>query len=385
MSSSQSKKDIYPIVFRADASHRLGMGHLMRVKAIAESLPVLVSPILVMRDSPERKKVIRPLLKAGWKVHLLSYGRSDEEDALFTAQIAAFYGATVLITDLCYEEMIAQKKGRLLRYHACLRKFGAPFTVSIEDSRIKKFSSNAVIVWNSIEDRQTIEKQAHVPCAIFKGLRYFLCHKRITDVGKKKRIIKKNGRRVLVSMGGSDPFGITPIVVKALALLPGKSFEAKIILGAGMNHEHKKKILQIARKKGSIKLLSFSGSIEKELLWADVAIVGTGITKVEAAVIGTPTLVIPHAELREISGGKGVSKPLKDFLLLKSAICFEKPIGAEAQIAQTVIDLLRDYPLRKSLSCAGKAAVDGKGIKRIYEEILKNRFILGKENLHGME
>lgn len=364
-------------MFRADASNRLGMGHLARARAIAESLPILVSPVLVIRDSLEREKVIGPLLKAGWKVHLLPCKSSDEEDALVTVQIAALYCAAIIVTDLCYEEMIAEK-GRLSRYHARLRKLGAPFVVSIEDSRTKKFSSDAVVVWNSVENKQTIQKQAHGTCAIFEGPRYFLCHKRIADVGKKKRIIKKRGRRVLVSMGGSDPFGITPIVMKALALLPEKSFEAKIILGAGMSRGHEKEIRQTVGKKANIELLSFSNSIEKELLWADIAIVGAGITKVEAAVIGTPTLVIPHAELREISGGEGISKPMKDFLLLKSAICFEKPIGAEAKIAQAVIRLLDDYMLRKSLSVAGKMAVDGRGIERMYKEVLKNRLTLGK-------
>lgn len=370
-------KNAHPIVFRADASNRLGMGHLVRARAIAESLPVLVRPILVMRDSLKKEKVIGPLLKAGWKVHLLSCDSNDEEDALFTAEIVARYRAKVLVTDLCYEEMIA-KKERLSRYHARLQKLGVPFVMSIEDSRTKKFSSDAVVVWNSIENKQTAQKQAHGTCAIFEGLRYFLCHKRIADAGEKKRIIKKKGWRILVSMGGSDPFGITPIVVKELALLPEKSFEARVILGTGMSRGHEKKIRQIAGRKKNIKLLSFSDSIEKQLLWADIAIVGAGITKIEAAIIGTPALVIPHSELREISGDGSISKPMKDFLVLKSALCFGSPIGAESEIAQMIIQMLNDFTLRKSLSRAGKAAVDGRGMKRIYNQVLK-RAITKKE------
>jgi spore coat polysaccharide biosynthesis predicted glycosyltransferase SpsG len=102
-------------------------------------------------------------------------------------------------------------------------------------------------------------------------------------------------------------------------------------------------------------------------LWADLSITGEGFVKYEAAITGTPNLMISQFDHDSL--------PIQSFLKIGSA----KYLGpgenlSEHDIAAAIDTLLNDFEARSALSKAGKKALDGRGIERIFNEILKNIF-----------
>ena len=353
----------HTVIFRADASQKLGMGHMIRCLSFVECLPLPVAPHFIMRDIPEREEVTAPLSNKGWPIRYLPSEIDDRADAAETARLAQEVRARLLVTDLCHRETLGDPL-RLVNYHRDLKTFGAPFVLSIEDCRINAFASDAAVIWNS-RNKNELSKAALNGCRVMVGLRYFICHPQFTAAGGHKRTIGDKASRVLVSIGGSDPKGITAKVARALALLKPGSIDAKILLGKAAAPDLRYEMETLCASTSGLKFLSFTDSMAELLSWADLAIVGEGLIKYEAAIMGTPSLMISQFDHDSI--------PIREFLkiscshYLGSGDELSKP-----DIADAVKMILADHTKRVALSRAGMAALDGRGMERIYKEVLKD-------------
>lgn len=352
------------IVFRADASNAIGLGHLMRCWSFAESLPISIIPHLVIRESADIKQIRDFLVSKRWNICTLPPNMDWDNDARYTALFARTVRASVIVTDLGTQDSLKNPL-KLAEYHTALKKYGDAFVLSIEDTRTKVFSSDAAFIYNSIGKKDT-KREALNECAILEDIKYFICHPRIAEAGSKKKTIRRKASRIAVSISGSDPLGITPKVAEALAMFPPDFISAKIVAGSAMKETDRDLIKQAVKGKKNIKIVGFTDEFYRLLLWADIAVLGDGLTKFEAAVIGTPMLMITQF-------CDDTEPVIKDFLALRSA-CY---IGQGTKLSPKEIflemqKLLNDYDTRLSLSQTGKKLLDGRGVERIYNEVLKN-------------
>ncbi|MBI2045816.1 MAG: hypothetical protein HYT28_00090 [Parcubacteria group bacterium] len=352
------------IVFRADASNAVGLGHIMRCWAFAEGLPVPIIPHLVIRESADVKQMTDFLVSKRWDINVLSPKMTWENDAKHTARFAYALHAPVIVTDLCTQDAFQKPLG-LSRYHIALKKHGDAFVLSIEDARTNVFSSDAAFIYNSIAKKDA-KREALNGCAILEDMKYFICHPRIAEAGNKKKTIRKKASRVAVSISGSDPLGITSKVARALTMFPDDTVSAKIVAGSAMKETDRNLIKRAVKSKKNIDVVGFTDEFYRLLSWADVAILGDGLTKFEAAIIGTPTLMITQF-------CDGTEPVIKDFLSLGSV----RYIGQGTKLSSKEIfleieNILNDYDARLSMSQAGKKSLDGRGAERIYHEVLKN-------------
>jgi spore coat polysaccharide biosynthesis predicted glycosyltransferase SpsG len=354
---------IRAVIFRAEASKNLGLGHMFRCLSFVESLLLPVDPHFVIRDVSELNKVTEPLLTKGWTIHQLPSEIDDRADAAETAHLAQKVQAALLVTDLCHREVIRDPM-RLVNYHRALRTSGVPFVLSIEDCRMAAFASDAAVIWNSHNENE-LSKAALNGCQVMAGLRYFICHPQFTAAGGDKRAIREKARRVLVSIGGSDPKGLTAKVARALALFKHGTVDAKILLGKAAAPGLQCDIEMLCTSISGLEFLNFTDSMAELLLWADLAIVGEGLIKYEAAIMGVPSLMISQFDHD--------SMPIHDFLKIGCS----HYLGAgdklnESDIADAVKMILADHTTRVALSRAGRTALDGRGMERIYKEVLKD-------------
>lgn len=352
----------FSLVFRADVSSEVGFGHMIRCLNLVEGLPTKVIPYLISRFDTNLVQFTKLLSDKGWKIIGIPENITILEDANLTAKYVNEIKASVLVTDLVHHGNIA-KPDNLVNYHRELKKLGVPFIISIEDCRMKGFSSHIAIVPIPCKKFKPKSKKRD-NCKIMTGYEYFIFNPRFFPI--KKRIIRERANRVLVCIGGTDPKGITLKIVESLDRMKKNKTIAKIILGSGSKNYQFGKLSEICDSNPNLELISFSDSIIELFYWADIVVVGEGLIKYEAALTGTPSLLITQIDHDSI--------PVQGFI----EIGCSKYIGKGHEITTNEIfkeinNLLYDYDMRTEFSRAGQNTFNNNGVLNIYDNMISNK------------
>ncbi len=167
---------------------------------------------------------------------------------------------------------------------------------------------------------------------------------------------------VLVTMGGSDPAGLTLKAVEALDLLDD-DFGTVVLLGPGFSHlEALKDLLSMTRRHFDVH--QNAANIPALMADADLAVASFGVTAYELAAMGVPTVYLclteDHADAAsafpeaEIGVSLGIHSEVMPQIL-----------------AQSVVSLLENAEIRRQMSARAVALVDGRGAYRIADQIAK--------------
>jgi spore coat polysaccharide biosynthesis predicted glycosyltransferase SpsG len=124
------------------------------------------------------------------------------------------------------------------------------------------------------------------------GLDFFILNENVNKYQRKRKKIKN----VIVTLGGSDTYGVTIKVADAL-----KKLEIKTTIITGPSFQDKSDLLNIIDGK-SVTIKSSVPSLIKEFYNYDLAITGGGITPFEANATGLPCLIIAN-ESHEVDNG----------------------------------------------------------------------------------
>ena len=98
------------------------------------------------------------------------------------------------------------------------------------------------------------------------------------------------------------------------------------------------------------------------MLWCDLAISNSGLTKYELAATGTPALLVSIDEFHD-----GVNRAFS----AKGSVWDLGVDVTPQRIHDAACDLLNDCSRREKMACSGRNIVDGLGSRRILTEIEK--------------
>lgn len=158
--------------------------------------------------------------------------------------------------------------------------------------------------------------------------------------------------RVIVSMGGSDPGGLTLPAVRALAALE-LDFDATIVVGPGADHGLETQIAKIAPR---FTIVRSPNDLPRLMSEADLGLISFGVTAYELAALGVPAIYLCLTDDHAFSAsaferaGMGVSLGVDSH---------------EADVRVAVQEVLGDAELRRAMSAAGRMNLDGRGAQRI--------------------
>jgi len=353
------------VILRADGSFRIGLGHLMRLIAIGQELRIRgVKSIFILRKT--EKGVLGVIKKYGFCYKLIPLHASYEEETKIILKNAACLKAKIIIIDLSYYETLKNIK----IFFSLVRelKEAGKFIVLIdggtkEDCLIahRGISVDVVVIpYFGAKRRQYFRGRNSM---FLLGAEYFVFRQEFRSIAAQRRKVAKVGKRILVTMGGSDPYGLTRMVVEALLKLK-RNFSAKVIIGSFFDIKEKKKIRSLVQNKKSISFIENCTCLAKMMFESDVAIISNGLTKYEVAVTGTPSLLIsPRGVLRTL--GKQHGKEMPHVL-----ICQKEGVNV-LRLKDQIESLLSDYALRCRLSNNGTKIIDEKGVQRIIEALPK--------------
>jgi spore coat polysaccharide biosynthesis predicted glycosyltransferase SpsG len=169
---------------------------------------------------------------------------------------------------------------------------------------------------------------------------------------------------LLISMGGSDPAGLTLKAVRALDRLDDE-FESVIIVGAGFCHgQALQELLGQTRRRFVVRqdVSEMSAAIAE----ASLAICSFGMTAYELAAMGVPSVYVcltdDHAQSASAlaAAGMGISVGVNDQ-------------DVETRLAMAAERLLVDKNVRTQMSSRARELVDGRGAGRVAELLLSGR------------
>jgi spore coat polysaccharide biosynthesis predicted glycosyltransferase SpsG len=174
-------------------------------------------------------------------------------------------------------------------------------------------------------------------------------------------VIKETAQNVLITMGGSDPFGIT---LKVLRTIKDLEYSVTVILSEISNtYEHVKKIVESNPK---FELLEKSHSIAQLMLDSDLIIINGGLTRYEACLIGIPFIALSIHERQYLITKRLTDQGVGINLGISHAL-------SNSKIKNGLIDLMNSFSRRKEMSKNMKGLFDYNGGKRIVDEIVKTK------------
>lgn len=183
--------------------------------------------------------------------------------------------------------------------------------------------------------------------------------------------------RLLVTMGGSDPYGLTLQALRALDSMPDsmeEPFRVTIAIGPAFLHEVElRNWLAGARRQYECRR---EVSLLNLMVNSDLALVSFGTTVYELAAAGLPAMALSitedHAQSAEVFAQYGNLMHLGLFSNVSAA-----------QILTAVRELLNSPQLRLGMAQRGQALVDGKGAERVAKLLVARIQERGKSEAEG--
>ncbi len=329
------------VVLRCDGSRSLGLGHLARCAMLASHLAPGRSRLVCREDPLARRFFGERALEATF----LPRSCRPEEEADLLADLCITDSAQFVLLD---------RRDNSLEYVSALTQAGL-FVVDLEDRGTGRCESHILIdghIWPGSEEAGCRGKPlcGFGPDWALLDPRYAraaACLCRTPEIERLQAV-----REVVVSLGGSDPAGLTRIVLSQLDRVEG-DFRVSLVAGPGVDTSglecryHELRVLQGLR------------CLDEVFSEAQLAVVSGGVTMLEALCVGLPVLVVPQHREQYVNAAR---------FALRASLSLVPPPEDPAhreRIFRALEQLVEDPVLRVGLARAGAALVDGRGVERL--------------------
>ena len=165
---------------------------------------------------------------------------------------------------------------------------------------------------------------------------------------------------LLVTMGGSDPHGLTRLAAQALTGID-TAWRVRFVIGTGMA-DGAATAAAIVALSNRYETVEHADDLAQEYAHADLGLCAFGVTAYEMAAFGVPALYLgltqDHAESARAFEDAGMGQLL--------GVAAE--VGAE-EMANAVTALIQDAPRRRQMRKLGLSLIDGEGAGRIAADL----------------
>jgi UDP-2,4-diacetamido-2,4,6-trideoxy-beta-L-altropyranose hydrolase len=338
------------LVIRADAGSQIGTGHVMRCLALAQAwqdvegyatfLMAEVTPALKTRLHSERVEVIHFSTQPG-----------SADDAVQTRELAQQSGATWVVMDgyrfgADYQRIIKDA-------NLCI--------LFIDDNGHSDHYYADIVLNQNIYANESLYSNKEPYTQLLLGTRYVLLRREFLKWQGWKRNIPKVAKKVLVTLGGSDPDNVTLGVIRALNKVTIPGLEAKVIVGTSNHHFESLKNAMLSAT-CSMHILKNVDNMSELMAWADVAVSAGGSTCWELAFMGLSSFLVPIVEHQVFN--------VRELGSIGTVLTAEDADMNDIDLLPSQIStLIFDSECRMQMSHEGQALVDGMGLKRVVEAI----------------
>lgn len=259
-----------------ESSHARGMGHLFRAMHLARVIEKLgESPFILLNDySP----ALQILARSGIPHGVVDLSNADTD---WEGRFIRMHGVRTWIND---------RLDTTAGHAAKVKERSIPL-VTFDDRGAGAAMADLHIAALAFDPKERLGGTR-----VLRGVEYLVLDPQIA----RYRRLRTSGLRTLVTMGGTDTYGLTATVVQ---LLREAGRVATVVTGPGYRHH-----LELTAAAGDyFKVKQAVPSLVAEFMEFDVAITAGGITPFEANASGLPCIVVA-SELFEIPVGRELER-----------------------------------------------------------------------------
>jgi len=325
------------IIFRTEGNHKQGMGDLYGSLALADECVRNGDEVLFVISGGEAAGPT--IADRGYRFHA----------------VESLDGERKLTRSFHPDVIIVNKLDNPPDYVTALKEMAA-FVVTVDDA-------------GEGAKRADLNVNALYPIAgAITGPEYLMLREEFQALRHRDKRIGETIAELLITQGGSDTYGFTPRIVRALEAM-SRCPHCTVVLGPAFRHDTE---LREALETSTLDVTVVRNARNMaELLWqADLAITAGGLTMFELAAVGTPAIVI-CGELFEVPTA---------VRLERAGAVRSLGFGGKldyGQVSVAVDQLAADHEARRRMSARGKELVDGKGCERIVRLIRERVSALG--------
>lgn len=332
------------LLFRTDVNITMGTGHVMRCLALAQAWQDAggdavfamadTTPSVEARLRVEHIKLVRVTASAG-----------SGQDAAKTAEAASAEQATWVVVDGYQFDS---------SYQSALRAGGSKVLLIDDHGEAHPYSADLVLNQN-LHASESLYRDRDGHTRLLLGSRYVLLRREFAFWRTRLFEIAPQARRVLVTMGGSDPDNVTEKILRALANEP--DLDLTVVVG-GSNPHLASIEREVQRANRPIRLLQDVSDMPALMVWADFAVAGAGTTSWEMCMMGLPAALCVLAPNQEKIASE----------LAETGAAVDLGYAGKMPVEQTAMKLRRligSQADRKAMSERGRELVDGRGAERV--------------------
>lgn len=333
-----------PLIIRADGGIRIGTGHVMRCLALAQQWKRRGGRVIFAQVETVLALTTR-LHEEGMETVALAAAAGSADDARETIALAKNFAATWIVADGYVFGAAWQKQ---------IKDAGVRLLVVDDYGHAEHYHADIILNQNAGADA-ALYAHRDPATRLLLGTRYALLRREFLASRSVARVTPERARKILVTLGGSDPDNVTARVVAALA--PLADIEAVVVAGGG--NPNLPAIRQAVEAAGPAIHLAVNVNNMPELMaWADVAVSAAGSTCWELAFMGLPAALIVLAENQTKIAAKLANDGIAIDLGWHTKLSVEK-------IMEVLRAFLLDEARRRDMSDRGRQLVDQIGASRI--------------------
>jgi len=298
------------VVFRTDASVKIGSGHVMRCLTLAEALMKNgVSVTFISRNQTGNLNWL--ISKKGFKIVELHQPESDKTDKCKNREKGDVYMEWLGVSETAdakdtihalkndnLDWLIVDHYSLSEKWENKLRPYVKNIMV-IDDLANRRHDCDMLLDQNLFEDMETrYDDIIKVGCTKLLGPEYALLRPGFAEARKSLKPHRGSVERVFVFFGGSDPFNFT---VKTLTALSNPKYE-KLHIDVVITESNvfKEEISLLVEIRKNTNLYENIDNIYSIMIMADLAFGAGGMNTWERLCLRLPTLAISFSENQKI-------------------------------------------------------------------------------------
>ncbi|NRB06376.1 MAG: UDP-2,4-diacetamido-2,4,6-trideoxy-beta-L-altropyranose hydrolase [Richelia sp.] len=335
------------LAIRVDASRQIGTGHVMRCLALAQAWQDAGGDVIFIMTSP-------PALEARLKseeieVIYIPTQTGSIEDARETINLTRKFDANCIVIDGYKFDGKYQKR---------IKDDGLRLLMIDDYGHAEHYYADIILNQNiSADESLYVNREPYTQFLL--GVKYTLLRREFWQWCGWKREIPTVARKILVTLGGSDPDNVTLKVIQALQLVKLDDLETVVVVGGSNPHYEQLKFVCLDAK-FPIHLKRNVTNMAELMAWADVAIAAGGSTNWELAFMGLPSIILVLAENQ-----RAIAQKLGSMKITVNLGCYEDISPTE--IALALKPLMDVSQARIEMSQQGQKLVSGSAVTRIAE------------------